>query len=188
MSEEATEAFDVLNMAMISYFCAFDSSFEDIQGNALDRGIQLNGQVDLVLTDPPKRTVKQTNKDDNVDDDQKEFDAISLTEMDDFVKLCSDILKPGGHGVIFCSSLQFHLWFFKLLSAEEEVPDFESDTTGTIKKMEKIFQVESQPLTFVSQPARVVSKKHSSLHHHSVTEQAIHFWRKGLSTTASKRV
>ena len=32
MSEQATEAFNVLNMAMISYFCAFDSGFEEIQG------------------------------------------------------------------------------------------------------------------------------------------------------------
>ena len=182
MSTVANEVMDELNVAMTNYFCVFENSFRDIQGDSLDRGCEITGNVDLILTSPPRRTVKFSNKeDDSVPDEDKDYDVITLSEMDDFVKICGDLLKVGGHGIIFCSPLQFHLWFHKLLSVQEEVEDFESDPSGNTKKMEKVFQVEDHPLTLVKSAGGRKNMDRKNLHHEKETDIAIHFWRKGLS-------
>ena len=92
-------------------------------------------------------------------DDRKEdeiVDSISFEGMDLFAEVCAKVIKPGGHGINFCSHLQFHICFYKLLSKHETVPDMESDPDGNVQKMENLFHVEPVPLSFLKRSSAYV--------------------------------
>lgn len=64
----------------------------------------LDGAVQLVLTDPPysaRRLKKYKNSIHN---------NLSFTDMTETVELVGDLLRPGGHAILFCKDQQFAVW------------------------------------------------------------------------------
>jgi len=68
--------------------------------------------IQLVITEPPYGHLEKREKDD--------FDVIVDTEIEAFVKLCANILKPDGHVFIICSREMFWTWY-------EKFKDFKND-------------------------------------------------------------
>ena len=114
--------------------------------------------------------------------------------MEDLVNLAVKWLKPGGHGLIFCSNMQFHLWHEILHAAQIEVEVSDDEEVEkqipSIKKREQVFYVENHPLVFVRRPGYYTSNPiRNNVNHVNVVDMAIHFWKKGLSPNeASKKV
>jgi len=54
--------------------------------------------------DPPYNTRSARNS------PNSEHDNLTLEDMQNVVGVCERLLKPGGHGIIFTSVVQFHDW------------------------------------------------------------------------------
>ena len=183
LSKEADEAYDKL---VLKNFCVLDVGFEDLESAALDQGIELSENVDLLITAPPQKSMNNEKNEEGgtvanrAQMEEEIVDSISVQDMDKFADFCCTVIKPGGHGIIFCSHLQFHIWFYKLLSKNENVPDLEADPNGNVKKIEKVFHVEPVPLTFVKSSSAYPTPDKKDLRHSNIVQLAIHFWRKGI--------
>ena len=123
------------------------------------------GSVQLVLTDPPYNVRRTSNK------KNSDHDCLGEDGMDEVVKTCVKLLRPGGHVVIFCSHQQFPIWEEKLTEKKE----VGSETA-------RAFSVSSVPLVFIPEkcgrrgmPYRV------NVTHRGITECAVHAVRTGMS-------
>lgn len=99
-------------------FCFFSkSSFKETVGDLwMSEGIESNQSVDLLLTDPPHNTISAPYR------PKFEYDSLSTEQMAYVVELVETVISLGGHGPLFCSSLQFRQWFTALYWWTEEVP------------------------------------------------------------------
>lgn len=176
------EAFFKLREEMLTTFSCYDVGFDELGGSHEDQcGVQLDGTVDLLLTDPPFNTRRQ-NKSRN-----STHDNLRYVHMEKVASIAGRFLKPGGHGVIFCSDLQFADWYKVLTSvmAEEsngsEGPSSRSSTTT-------MFVVEKKSLCFLRKPGYYNNgpKRHPNVHV-NMQEMAIHFWKRGGSSSSAAR-
>jgi len=87
----------------------------------------LEGNVQLVLTDPPYNTRR------NAGLRNSQYDILTDRDIEDCVAMMSRILRPGGHGLIFTSSVLFPKWSEAL--REVVYPDHT-----------QMFSVDNQPL------------------------------------------
>ncbi|MEM1002550.1 MAG: DNA methyltransferase, partial [Bacteroidota bacterium] len=183
LSTSADNAFDTLNAEMCSRFGLFDCAFTDLEEEVQDAmGVDLENQVDLLLTDPPYGTRKELKK------PNSGHDELTAEDMKNFAKFAGRVLKPGGHGIIFCSDLQFKDWFLTLSKIREEEPDYEADDSGAVMKSVAKFKVESISLNFIRAPGYYQSNPvRNNLTHASVVERAIHFWRRGESLSEERK-
>ena len=157
--------------------CSF-ADFPDMVVNKC--GVDLTENVDLIITDPPynvRRLAGRRNSD---------YDVLTMEEMEECVEVISTILKPGGHGVLFCSDLQFSSWYKALRTPEFDDADLEADPNGHAVKKSKVFEVERHSLKFVRKPGVYTTKPvRRSVNHVNVSEIAIHFWKVGLTATGN---
>lgn len=92
------------------YACLYNCSFEDIiETEEHDNEVgsttsRLRGEVQLVLSDPPYNIRSSQSR------TGSHYDSFTKEDMKAFSKLISELLRPGGHAFIFCSSDQFPLW------------------------------------------------------------------------------
>ena len=102
---EAVEAEKVIMKAMSGqirlHYCPFQR-FNEAEDFA-EIGQTLSGEVQLVLTDPPFNYRRERGE------DNAWYDALSSDDMEQVGDLMADLLRPGGHGVIFTSPLQFSM-------------------------------------------------------------------------------
>lgn len=97
----------------------------------------LDGSVQLVLTDPPYNVRR------NRQAKHSTYDELSLSAMRETVEVVAEMLRPGGHAVLFCTAQQFPIWqnLFQAVSSESEGPP------------SRMFMVDNAPMTFVDHPS-----------------------------------
>ena len=103
-TEEATEA---IEEGVYSFLRMHDVSFENFLSH--DEVVcpdeqSPQGCTQLVLTDPPYNVRRERGAGD------ADYDSLTKEEMKKVVDLVANLLRPGGHAVLFCSVQQFPSW------------------------------------------------------------------------------
>ena len=93
----------------------------------------LNESVQLIITDPPYHTRRSQNN------GNSDYDYISVRQMERCVNLFPELLKIEGHGLMFCSDVQFMQWVYHL----------KTHTTMDDGKEKKTFSVEEISQKFI---------------------------------------
>lgn len=128
----------------------------------------LDDMVQLVLTDPPYNIRRERGKVDS------EYDSITINQMKQVVQTIRNVLRPGGHGIVFCSYQQHQQWM--------DLFNDEKETNGTSND---VFSVDMTPLLFVRDNSNFTTNpthRNSSTLVNSV-EYAGHVKKNGLSST-----
>lgn len=119
-----------------------------------------------------------------------EHDALDLSDMRYLARVPGDVIKPGAHGHMLCSALQFDLWYKALALKKEERAGTRNDhgdadsreqgqweyraSTGiwdVNSALHYVLAVENNQLTTARRRAA----------YSSVVEMANHFWHLGAS-------
>ena len=84
------------------YCFMFNESFENLSDNVFESGNgSLHERVQLILTDPPYNTRRRSGR------LNSQHDWLSDEDMNKACYPFEHLLRPGGHGLIFCSMEQF---------------------------------------------------------------------------------
>ena len=140
-----------------------------------DYGIALQNNVDLLLTDPPYNIRRQGGR------ENSGHDKFSEEDMKNLATFAFDCLKPGGHGIIFCSFSQFEKYRSFLTDFKTNELDYEKDSTGNEYKVVNVFEVESSPIVFVKKAGYNNLPRRKNYNHVNVVEICVHFWKTGGS-------
>ena len=182
MNKQTSDAFDDIHAHMMKTFTILDDSFVEMCDTAREtHGRRMEDNVDLLLTDPPYNIRNEGGK------DNANHDVFTEKDMRKLCELCKTVLKPGGHGIIFCSFAQFEKYREILNSFTEETTDYEADSSGHTKTTTTIFTVETSPLVFVRGDGHFSNPSRSPGMHVNMVEICVHFWRKGGDPQAMKR-
>lgn len=106
--------------------------------------------------------------------------------MKDMVKVLKNVIKPRTHTDVFCSALQFSLWYKSSASEKREMQDSTTVDSGELDaereekesvKLQLVFKIEKAALHFI----RVVRNYHQTTAanhaaHISVLKMVIYFW------------
>lgn len=180
-SEETDQAYQTVNRDMFNKFAMLDVDMENLIGSAMDlAGVDLNANVDLLLTDPPYNIRKEGGR------TNSEYDQFTENDMEELIEFAATVLKKGGHGIIFCSFSQFPTYHKLLQKHTEKVLDFDKDPTGNTYSVKDMFQVEPSPIVYVKRDGHFNNPLRKSFNHVNVVEISIHFWRNGGSEEESK--
>jgi len=149
-SQEETELYDVLEAKVIadmSPWCRmYDIGFQEVMDiDAEVTGDALDGTVAAVIMDPPYNTRSARNS------PNSEHDKLSLDDMRNVVEMCDRLLKPGGHGIIFTSVLQFCDWY-KYLAEFTEYESEGEESQPMAEPVPTVFNVEEVPLVCIRAP------------------------------------
>jgi DNA modification methylase len=179
LTADAKNAFEVLKTEMDMYVSFYTTDFKNLSQTHGDvNGMDIDGSVDLVLTDPPYNIRREAGR------RHSSYDVLTDKGMSDFSEVVDDVLCPGGHAVIFCDFLQFGKWHGYFAQWEDESDD-EAPDDGDIPKevSRQIFQIEQAPLQFVRRQGNYnsnpIAKK---VTHTNMVDIAIHLWKTGLTT------
>ena len=179
-----------------TYSCTFpELSQEDISScsEKILEGVQ------LVLCDPPYNYRRENNLPNST------HDNLSKSDMNDCVREISQMLREGGHAFVFCSALQFKLWYdaFALCTIvvssddEDEQDEEESNQgdeegrSGAEDPLEvnlpaerlRIFSLEPSPVLMNSIPGHYYTNAAiTSTAFRRVSEMAVHVTKKGLNS------
>lgn len=127
-----------------------------------------------MLTDSPYNVRRASAK------PSSEQDVTITSGMTEMLDLTADYLKMGGHGIVFCSDLQFLPWTEDLKVTTDFVTLKDMNRRGRTQE-EAVLGFENKSLGFVRDKNK--STQHSSggsVHHVNMTEHTVHFWRMGL--------
>lgn len=129
----------------------------------------LESSVQLILTDPPYNIRRERG------DEHANYDSLTLKDMNTFAGIAGSILRPGGHGVIFCSHHQFSHWV-------EALEGIVTTPTGH-QKPAQVFAIDPLPLHFIrnSNVFSAYPGRYSSTLVNTV-EYAVHFKKIGNAT------
>lgn len=109
-------------------------------------------------------------------------DFIESNVMNDLCDLAKRFIKPGRHKNVFCSALQFSLWWRVLqsLMEKDEIANGGEGEKDEIREKD-LFEVEQKPLLYTRPPGRYHQNvRRERVNHKSILVQAVHFWRKRL--------
>ena len=167
---------------MAKYCWLHDVHFDDLMDTEAEvSGVNLEGKVNLILTDPPYNVRNSRNR------KNSDHDVLTEDDMADCVKMFAKMLVPGGHGLLFCANLQFPLWHNLLKNYTQEEDD-ESDTdSGKAMPHEErrrtpkfTFGVEDIALNYIRASKHyILPPGVKRIVHASIVEHAIHFWKRG---------
>lgn len=179
LSSEAKAAEEVLLQAMKPFCTIIRCGFEEVIDDLLqNEGMEVEGEVSLLLTDPPYNCRNEKDR------PNSSYDVLTDEQMVLASEMASKLLAPGGHGHMFCSAYQFRFWVRSLDRITETFPDYNKDPTGRTTTEVPLFTIEPQPLTYVRTPGMYSSNpRHKRLQHMSVSDMAVHFWREGKPTS-----
>ena len=182
MDDATNDAFSDVLIEMQKTFTMCEEEMTELVDTCLhSQGVNLNKNVDLVLTDPPYNIRKEGNR------ENSSHDSFSEKDMKDLVDICEQVLKPGGHGIIFCSFSQFEKYRSLLTSLTEQVLDYENDPTGNTYTTTTIFNVEAAPLLFVRGDGHFNNTNRNTFSYTNMVEICVHFWRKGGDPEENKK-
>lgn len=117
LSEQANSAFAVLKEEMYPV-CSLHNMdiLELVEEHKCDYGESLRDSVDLVSTDPTYNArCDRTHY-------NSDHDKFTVDDMKSMAVICRDVMKPGSHGHIFRTALQFCPWYRTIV---KEVDDKE---------------------------------------------------------------
>ena len=97
-------------LSKMSQYCrVYDVPFEDlVSADESREHVPITGNVQLILTDPPYNVRRKRN------DSNSSYDRLTAEDMQASIEVFDELLRPGGHGIVFCSVLQFYEWFHYL--------------------------------------------------------------------------
>ena len=107
--------------------CCFSELIDADGQSRPDTALDVEGNVQLVLMDPPFNIRRELGRRDST------YDSLHVDEMFDVAATVARLLRPGGHVFIMCSAVQFAQWVvcFRELTKENErgqmVPLFNVD-------------------------------------------------------------
>ncbi|KAK1862704.1 hypothetical protein I4F81_005271 [Pyropia yezoensis] len=149
------------------------------------------GQVQLVLTDPPYNTRREQNA------KHSEYDVMGAEDYTFSVRLFRDLVRPGGHVLIFCSFQQWSLWVDALRACQDDWQDAGEhgarrgskrsrdgggSAAGAPKSQSPAFIVDGVPLLVIKDPHSFsFGQTFSSVVLTSKAEIVVHATRRGLS-------
>lgn len=81
-------------------FQAFLDTYEVLAENNA-----LQGNVQLVLKDPPYNIRRESRR------KNAEYDHVTHKDCEEFVDFVAEVLRPGGHAIVFCIAQQFDTWY-----------------------------------------------------------------------------
>ena len=173
--EDSSNVSKEMQQLMQPYCRIYDTHFR----NLVDLDMELNGEhldeaVQLILTDPPYNTRRESNA------RNSDHDSLLLADIAECVDLFGRVLRPGGHGLVFCSMLQFNSWFRLLLQHKEtNTAPVESQEQSIYPPNERnTFRVDKVPLFFVPSSGQYASNPaFKKVSHTSIVQIAIHFWK-----------
>lgn len=120
------------------------------------------GEVQLILTDPPYECRRELNK------KNSSHDVLSYIDMQETADTCAKLLRPGGHVVLFCAPDQFKNWSTAFSNCREE--DDEE---------KKAFLLSKTPMLFIPQVGQYRQVlNHRKLTLANISEQALHVVRR----------
>lgn len=108
--------------------------YENVAGDLLE------GNVDLVLVDPPNNVRKERSNDNSLPD------IFTPEDMRGIGELARQLMAAGTHGNVLCSCMQFPNWYNRLVSTQKKVPNFETESEVEVIMGRAICEVESIPL------------------------------------------
>lgn len=92
---------EVLSEAINSVYYIYDADIQDLEKlHEVGAGEELAELVDVLLCKPPYNVSRQTKLEDT------SHDVFRPNDMHDFCNLAKQLIKPGGHGHVFCSDLR----------------------------------------------------------------------------------
>ena len=119
----------------------FDVEFQELTATIESRGHEsLTNSVHLVLCDPPYNIRREKEK------ENSGHDILTKADIDDAV-LFDDVLAKDGHGIVFCSTVQFHDWYESLSTwvlSDEENSQGSSAESGRAQTQRLAFHVEQR--------------------------------------------
>lgn len=171
LNEHAKAHVTTLSKSMQPYVRMHSGSFTDLIeiDDTLYTGQSIVENVQLVLSDPPYNVRRQSGS------ANSDYDFLSKDEMKDCVDHIADLLRPGGHVILFCTVQQFTIWesYFSRHMTDPETDD--DDPTRT-------FSVDKTPLVLVKHPSMYTAfPGRFSCSLASSAEYAIHAKKQGLA-------
>ncbi len=144
-----------MSKTCVTFECAHTELLQALD-EEMDREC-IRGKVQLILTDPPYGIRSAAGK------SNSSHDTISSDEMKQAVEVMHDLLRPGGHVILFCAIQQFNQW-------RELFVDKTDDDTQL-----RAFKVSKTPLVFVpKEDAYRHQVYRKNLTHQNITEFALH--------------
>ena len=171
LTADAKNAFEILSRDMVKYVSFHTTHFKELDPAHADvTGEEIQGEIDLVLADPPYNIRREAGR------HNSSHDVLSDDSMSDFTEVVVNVRKEGGHAVIFCDFLQFAKWHEKFSDWEMPSQEEESGDEITPKdNMESLFTIERSPLQFIRRQGNYNSnpivKKTT---HTNITDIAVH--------------
>ena len=174
--QSSSELLDPLYEFMSPFAKMYGCSFEALQDLHKLMGLEnLSNSVQLLLTDPPYNVRRDRGMEDS------EYDVITFEQMIEVSRTASQILREGGHGIIFCSHEQISEWVEALSTPEI--------TYSGHKEPTKVFAVDNVPLHIVRHPNYFSSNPRiSSCSLLNTVEYAVHFKKNGLQYREEKQM
>lgn len=162
--EELEPALDGLYAEMKPFFRMYHCRFDELCDTdmAVAEGNAVSGNVQLVLSDPPYNTRRSRSRKNSC------YDVLTPEDMLEVVTTTDELLRPGGHVLIFCTAQQFVVWH-RLFT------EFENDENRPT------FSVDSAPLVLTKHPS--ASNRYSgriSCSLHCCVELMLHAKKNGL--------
>ena len=182
MSENTSQQYEILNNLFKTFFNYYDVQLNDLVAECQTYGISLEEQVDLLLTDPPYNVRREANK------GNSRYDVFYESDIMDLCDLCKHVLKPGAHGLIFCSFQQFELYREHLNRYKVTVVDRDTDRTGNTTCEKNLFVVEPTPIVLIKKDGLAGLPVRGGASHINMTEICIHFWKRGPTKESDSRV
>lgn len=174
-SEDFEKSKTLLTSLMEKNFKAFNVDFDRLQENIedCDDMPQIYGKTQLVLVDPPYNIRFEVGR------KNSGYDRLFPQEMDRVIAQIDNLLRPGGHAVIFCSFQQFPSWEHKIQSY---APLNSEESCATNKGRGPTFNVDKVPIVFVNKfNVHNGCPVYKSTALQSNTEIAVHLKKNGLS-------
>lgn len=155
LSKEAKAAIGKLVNAMSPVCALYDVDFRDLVAeHVMEAGKDIFGKVDFDMADPPYNVRRERNT------ANSEYNVFNLQDMKDMVEHMGRRLKPGAHGDIFCSSLQFALWYKAFTSKKKEVQSSQMRTPrGRILRWREAKGKEMEVVTRTLWSSRMCSRQ-----------------------------
>ena len=181
MAENTRKQYDITNFLMFDKFKLLESNLQDFPDLAPLDAIELEGNVDLVLTDIPyniRRSAEKVNSD---------YDKFSQKDMKDLCNLCKYVMKPGTHGLIFCSYQQFEMLRTELNTIKIPFDDLETDDSGNTSGLHNLFIVDPTPIVAIKRDDIAMNPVRGGGTHSNLTEICLHFWKRGGESHDSRR-
>ena len=148
----------IVNLPMLLP-CSFSDLLPFIESDMSNPPVR--GNVQLILTDPPYNIRRRQGR------SNSDHDKLARKDMRKVVDTCCEMLRPGGHLVLFCAAHQFGQW-------EKVIEEHRASPTS-----QPSFHMTKTPLVFVPKLGHYSRPPfYTNLTHMNITEFAVHAVRR----------